>query len=89
VTAPVDSVNGEQPGLVQLVLPLPEAQRLESVLRWLLPALEDRPSLTEKQRERRRATRAAIDGLLTQLRMRMHSAASDRSQAANGMRSRL
>ena len=71
MTAPVDGVSAEQLGVVQLVLPLPEAQRLESVLGWLVPALEDRPTLTEKQRERRLATRAAIDGLLTQLRTRM------------------
>ena len=85
MTAPFNSVNGEPPDLVQLVLPLPEAQRLESALRWLLPALEDRPSLTEKQRERRRATRAAIDGLLTQLRTRMQEDASDQPQLAHGM----
>jgi hypothetical protein len=85
---PVNSVDGEQPGAVQLVFPLPEAQRLESVLRWLLPALEDRPSLTEKQRERRRATRVAIDGLLAQLHTSIRADASDHPQVANGMQPR-
>jgi hypothetical protein len=85
MTAPTRSLNGEQAGLVQLLFPLAEAQQLESVLPWLLQALEDRPRLTENQRERRRATRAAIDGLLTQLRTGMQADASDQSQVANGM----
>ena len=88
MTLPGDSVNGEQAGLVQLVFPLPEAQRLESILRWLLPALEDRATLTDRQRDRRRTTRDAIDGLLTQLHTRMQADSSDQPHMANGMQPR-
>jgi hypothetical protein len=88
VTVSVNSVDGEQQGVVQLVFPLPEAQRLESVLRWLLPALEDRPSLTEKQRERRRTARVAIDGLLAQIDTRIRADASDQPHVADGMQPR-
>jgi hypothetical protein len=84
----VNSVDGEQPGVVQLVFPLPEAQCLESVLRWLRPALEDRPGLTEKQRERRRTARVAIDGLLAQIDTRIRADASDQPQVANAMQPR-
>jgi hypothetical protein len=61
------SNNHERGDDVQLTLGLPEAQRLMVVLPWLLRRLEDRPSLTPKQRERRRDTHAVLENLLTRL----------------------
>jgi hypothetical protein len=88
MTAPVNDITGQKQGLVHIEFPLPEAQRLESALRWLLPALVDRPTLTDKQRERRLATRTAIDGLLTQLQTRVQADASNQPQVANGIKPR-
>jgi hypothetical protein len=52
---------------VQFSLSLTEAQRLQGVLPWLVQALEDRPTLNDKQRQRRKTTQEAIGTLVAQL----------------------
>jgi hypothetical protein len=53
--------------IIQLTLPLSEVQQLRSVLPWLVQALDERPNLTAKQRQRRRLTRQALSTLLARI----------------------
>jgi uncharacterized protein (DUF2236 family) len=86
MSAPLDGVAGDHRDFVQLVFPVAEAQQLQAVLPWLLQALEDRPSLTDQQRERRRRTRTILGGLLTHLAQQLPSGASDQAQATRQAR---
>jgi hypothetical protein len=53
--------------LVHVPLTLDEAQQLQAVVPWLLQALEERPNLTAKQRQRRSTARVALGTLLSRV----------------------
>jgi hypothetical protein len=59
--------ENETSDLVQVGLARTELQQLQSVLPWLLQALDDRPNLTAKQRARRATTRTALSALQTRI----------------------
>jgi hypothetical protein len=69
------SSSAPEADVQELVLrfPLSDARQLEEVLPWVLQALADRPNLTPKQRSRRLATHAALDGVLQQVRSQLPS----------------
>jgi hypothetical protein len=48
-------------------LPLSEVRQLQSVLPWLVQALDERPNMTPKQRHRRRLSREALSSLLARI----------------------
>ena len=49
---------------VQVTLSWPDAVRLRMTLPWLLRALEDRPTVSPRHRERRRTAHEALEPLL-------------------------
>jgi hypothetical protein len=60
-------VIGRHERHIQLTLSWPEAEHLRVALPWLLRALDDRPTLSPRQRERRREAHTALECLLSAL----------------------
>jgi hypothetical protein len=56
--------------LVEFALPMREVQQLRAVLPWLVQALDERPNLNARQRQRRQVTREALSTLLTRINER-------------------
>ena len=69
---------------VQFSLTLTDAQRLQGVLPWLMQALDDRPTLTAKQRQRRKTTQEAIGTLVAQLNEGLTARAAAEAPHENG-----
>ena len=62
------SGHGEAPNnAVHITLTWAEAERLRTLLPWLLRALAERPTTRVSLRDRRRKASAALDGLLSAL----------------------
>lgn len=53
--------------VVEFALPVREVQQLRAVLPWLVRALDERPNLSARQRQRRQVTREALSTLLARI----------------------
>ncbi len=67
VVTPTTSQDKDGPDVVHVTFPSAEVQQLHAVLPWLVQALEERPNLTAKQRQRRRVSREALSALLLRI----------------------
>jgi hypothetical protein len=67
LTMPSPELDGRPAEMVHLQMTRNEVRQLQSVLPWVLQALEERPNLTAKQRQRRSVTRGALVALMTRM----------------------
>ncbi len=71
MTSAIEGITSEQPQIVHLELPRAEAEQLQQLLPRVRRALEDQPDMSVEKRQRRQASRATIDAVLTQLAERL------------------
>jgi hypothetical protein len=73
----------EAPEALQVLIPFDEVKQLRSVLPWLVQALEERPNLTAKQRQRRLRTRTVLSSLLGRIGENPNAEAADAAPEAS------